>query len=130
MFIRKVKYRSQSTSASFPRTTSRPTISTPLSVYPKGIIDTYIPYFSWLSVANTEMYHLWVNDNGIPHIEGRIIEYYTPIEAGCHLNDDQFCRVTPSIQFTEYGGQWWVTAFFNKIQTILNIVDGLSFTIE
>ncbi len=118
MFARKIKYKSSSLSKTTLRR-SNTTIVIPLGIYPHGAINTYTPYFSWPSSPRTRMYQLWVDDHGIPLINGRIIEYLTPEEANCPRNEDQFCRFISSIQFTESGGKWWAMVIINGSDTLL-----------
>lgn len=118
LFMRKIK------------NTPATTLPTP-TLYPNGVIRTYIPYFSWPRIANAVSYLLWVNDYRIPNVGGKINRMYSPTEANCPSNNGQFCKVTPSVQFSKQGGQWWVTACFqNNCAEKRIVVNGLFFTIQ
>jgi len=92
VFMRKVKNITNNIT-----TTSLKTIET--AVFPRGIINTYTPYFSWPSISDAVRYLLWVNDYSIPNIEGKINNFYTPSEANCTLSNGQYCKVYPNVQF-------------------------------
>ncbi len=100
------------------------------TVFPRGVINTNAPYFSWPSVPDAVHYLLWVNDYGIPNIGGKINSFYTSSEANCCLNNDQYCRVYPNVKFPPQGEQWWVTAFFADDHSNQRVVNGLLFSIE
>ncbi|CAF1364771.1 unnamed protein product [Didymodactylos carnosus] len=83
------------------------------------------------SRGSSSIAHLWwVSDYGDPNVGGRINHQYSPIEANCPTDKDIFCKVKPSVIFSENGGQWWITAYFNNGQNSLTVVDGIIFIID
>ena len=92
-------------------------------VSPSGAIAATFPAYTWNAVPTATWYWLWVNDGGG---SVRVQSWYTAAQASCATGIDT-CSVTPAIQLSPGGYQWWVQTWNDSGYGPWS--DGMTFTV-